>query len=146
MVNFCAARTSLIPSFVPIFSAGTIDEVSADKAYSGVDNYQAVADAGGTGFIAYKSNATGAAGGLFEKTLCKLLCFNLTCLVHEQEKLGIVPAFWKEDGTPALCKAEPLAIRNAVAVAPAKTEIEPVEEPMPTLAAFGGTFSAGWGV
>ncbi len=102
-------------------------------------------DAGGTGYIAFKSNATGACGGLFEKmlgyfrfqreeflghyhkrsnvestlsavkrkfgdsvmsrtdsamvneVLCKFLCHNLTRLIQEQETLGIVPVFWKDD-------------------------------------------------
>jgi transposase/predicted nucleic acid-binding Zn finger protein len=168
----------------------TIDEVSGDKAYASVDNYQAVVDAGGVGYMAFKSNTTGAAGGIFEKmfhyfqfqrdeflkhyhlrsniestfgavkklfgdsvrsktdtamvneTLCKLLCFNLTCLIHEQEKLGIAPVFWKDDGAPAVCKAEPLPIRNAVEVTPAPERA--TKEPaivIPT-----GTFVAGWGV
>ena len=102
-------------------------------------------DAGGTGYIAFKSNATGACGSLFEKmlgyfrfqreeflghyhkrsnvestlsavkrkfgdsvmsrtdsamvneVLCKFLCHNLTRLIQEQETLGIVPVFWKDD-------------------------------------------------
>lgn len=45
----------------------TIGEVSADKAYSGVENFETVAGCGGTCFIAFKSNATGAAGGTFGK-------------------------------------------------------------------------------
>lgn len=45
----------------------TIGEVSADKAYSGVENFETVAGCGGTAFIAFKSNATGAAGGTFQK-------------------------------------------------------------------------------
>jgi transposase len=45
----------------------TIDEMSADKAYASLENFEAVADCGGTGFIAFKSNHTGAVGGLFEK-------------------------------------------------------------------------------
>jgi hypothetical protein len=39
----------------------------ADKAYLSVENVEAIHDAGGTPFIAPKSNTTGAAGGLFEK-------------------------------------------------------------------------------
>lgn len=42
-----------------------IGEVSADKAYSGVENFEAVAGCGGTCFIAFESNAAGAAGGTF---------------------------------------------------------------------------------
>jgi transposase len=46
-----------------------IDEVSADSAYSSQENFQAVSSKGGTGFIAFKKNATGSIGGLFEKML-----------------------------------------------------------------------------
>ena len=59
------------PQFVPLLketaSGFSIGEVSADKAYASVENFEAVANCGGTGFIAFKKNATGAAGGHFEK-------------------------------------------------------------------------------
>ena len=45
----------------------TVKEVRADKAYASNEDFEAVHDAGGTGFIAFKSNTTGGAGGLFEK-------------------------------------------------------------------------------
>jgi hypothetical protein len=38
---------------------------------------------------------------MVNEVLCKLLCHNLTCLIHEQETLSIVPVFWPaepEDG------------------------------------------------
>lgn len=31
------------------------------------------------------------------EVLCKLLCQNLTCLIQEQEELGIAPIFWKDE-------------------------------------------------
>ncbi len=31
------------------------------------------------------------------EVLCKFLCHNLSCLIQEQETLGIVPVFWKEE-------------------------------------------------
>jgi hypothetical protein len=34
---------------------------------------------------------------MVNEVLCKLLCQNLTCLVQEQETLGIVPVFWKDE-------------------------------------------------
>jgi len=34
---------------------------------------------------------------MVNETLCKILCHNLTCLVQEQETLGIAPIFWKEE-------------------------------------------------
>jgi len=45
----------------------SLREVSADKGYSGVDNHEAIAKTGATPFIAFKVNATGEAGGVFEK-------------------------------------------------------------------------------
>jgi hypothetical protein len=34
---------------------------------------------------------------MVNEVLCKLLCHNLTCLIQEQETLGIVPVFWKDE-------------------------------------------------
>lgn len=137
------------PQFVPLVRETKtyfeIGEVSADKAYLSVENFEEVAKCGGQAFIAFKSNSTGAIGGAFEKafhyfqmrqeeymqhyhkrsnvestfsavkrkfgarvasknpvamvneTLCKFLCHNLTCLIMEQELLGIVPGFWKDE-------------------------------------------------
>jgi hypothetical protein len=34
---------------------------------------------------------------MVNEVLCKLLCQNLTCLIQEQETLGIVPVFWKDE-------------------------------------------------
>ncbi len=59
------------PQFVPLVKDTrkefTIGEVSADKAYSSLENFEAVAACGGTGYIAFKENATGGVGGLFQK-------------------------------------------------------------------------------
>jgi len=44
-----------------------VDEVSADKAYVSQESFETVADLGGTAYIPFKSNTTGALGGLFEK-------------------------------------------------------------------------------
>jgi len=44
-----------------------IGEVSADKAYGSLENFEAVANMGAQAFIAFKSNATGAVGGAYEK-------------------------------------------------------------------------------
>jgi hypothetical protein len=137
------------PQFVPLVKETRrhfeIDEISADKAYLSVENFEMTAQCGGQAYIAFKSNTNGLAGGLFEKAfhyfqfhqdeymakyhlrsnvestfsaikrkfgdsvmsktdtamvnevLCKFLCHNLSCLVMEQETLGIAPVFWKED-------------------------------------------------
>ena len=40
---------------------------------------------------------------MVNEVLCKFLCRNLTCLIQEQEKLGIAPIFWpKEECLPVL--------------------------------------------
>jgi hypothetical protein len=137
------------PQFVPLLQETgkhfVIGEMSADKAYASVENFEALAECGVTPYIPFKSNATGAAGGMFEKAfhyfqfnreaflaryhqrsnvestfsaikrkfghavrskcepamtnevLCKILCHNLTCLIQEQEALGIVPVFWQDE-------------------------------------------------
>ncbi len=34
---------------------------------------------------------------MVNEVLCKILCHNLSCLIQEQETLGIVPVFWKDE-------------------------------------------------
>jgi transposase len=137
------------PQFIPLVKETRrhfeISEMSADKAYASLDNFEEIAECGGQAYIAFKANATGGVGGMFEKAfhffqfnreeylghyhkrsnvestfsavkrkfgdavmsrsdvgmvnevLCKLLCHNLTCLIQEQETLGIVPVFWKDE-------------------------------------------------
>ncbi len=137
------------PQFVPLVKETArhfeIDEVSADKAYVSVENFEQVAECGGQAFIAFKSNNNGMAGGMLEKAFhffqfnqdeymaryhkrsnvestfssvkrkfgdsvmsksdvamanevyCKFLCHNLSCLIMEQETLGIAPVFWKDE-------------------------------------------------
>jgi transposase len=152
------------PQFVPLVKETRkgfkVDEVSADKAYVSVENFEEVASCGGQAFIAFKSNNTGMAGGHFEKAfhyfqfhqeeymtryhkrsnvestfsaikrkfgdsvmskndvaminevLCKILCHNLTCLIQEQETLGIVPVFWKDESVEQDVYADTLPISN----------------------------------
>jgi transposase len=45
----------------------TVKEVPADKGYSSVENIEAITAVGAAPYIAFKSNATGASGGLWEK-------------------------------------------------------------------------------
>jgi hypothetical protein len=35
--------------------------------------------------------------GMANEVLCKILCHNITCLIQEQETLGISPIFWKDE-------------------------------------------------
>jgi transposase len=44
-----------------------VKEVSADKGYSGRECHDAIAKVGATPYIAFKDNATGGVGGVFEK-------------------------------------------------------------------------------
>jgi hypothetical protein len=145
------------PQFVPLVKETRrhfeIGEMSADKAYASLENFEELAGCGAQAFIAFKTNATGGVGGSFERAfhyfqfnrdeflqryhkrsniestfsaikrkfgdsvmsraddamtnevLCKILCHNLTCLIQEQETLGIVPVFWKDerpDDAPAI--------------------------------------------
>jgi transposase len=130
------------PQFVPLVKETRrrfeIGEVSADKAYASLENFEEIAGCNGQAFIVFKSNTTGAIGGHFERAfhyfqfqredflkhyhkrsnvestfsavkrkfgdsvmsktdtgmvnevLCKILCHNLTCLIQEEEALGIV--------------------------------------------------------
>ena len=34
---------------------------------------------------------------MVNEVLCKIIGHNLTCLIQEQESLGIVPVFWKDE-------------------------------------------------
>jgi hypothetical protein len=63
--------TADCPQFVPLLAETaegfTIGEVSADKAYSSYENFEAVAGFGGEGFLAFKKDTTAQGGGTFEK-------------------------------------------------------------------------------
>jgi transposase len=63
-----AADTKQLPEMVKT-TAQTfkVREFSLDKAYGSQSNCEAIDAVGGTPFIAFKSNATGAIGGLYEK-------------------------------------------------------------------------------
>lgn len=145
------------PQFIPLVKETRrhfeIGEMSADKAYASLENFEAIAECDGQAFIAFKVNHTGAVGGMFEKAfhffqfhqeeymgryhkrsnvestfsaikrkfgdsvasktdvamvnevLCKILCHNLTCLIQEQETLGIMPIFWKDEEKETGCPA-----------------------------------------
>lgn len=58
----------LLPTLVEQTAANfKIEQVSADKGYSSRENHDAIAAVGATPYIAFKSNTTGAVGGLFQK-------------------------------------------------------------------------------
>jgi transposase len=70
------------PQFVPLVKATAenfaVGQVAADKAYATGENFQAVADCGGTGFLSFKSNTTGGVGGIYERM------YHLFCLCKEE--------------------------------------------------------------
>jgi transposase len=124
-----------------------IEECSADKAYAALENYAAIAAAGGTPYIAFRSNHNGSAGGLWERMFhlfslekdeflrhyhrrsnaestfsavkrlfgdsvrsktetamrnevyCKLVCYNITCVIHQAHELGIDYGYKLETGS-----------------------------------------------
>src|SRR5205085_6146128 len=59
------------PQFIPLVKETRrhfeVEEMSADKAYASLDNFEEVAACGGQAFIAFKAGTTGAVGGQFEK-------------------------------------------------------------------------------
>ncbi len=58
----------ILPSLVETTAKNfDVAEVSADKGYSSVDNTNAIVKHGAIPFIAFKTSATGASGGLWEK-------------------------------------------------------------------------------
>lgn len=70
-----------------------VEQVSADKAYSSLDNHQWVAAAGGTPFIAFKKNTVARFGGLFEK-MFHYFCFNREAfLEHYHKRSNVETAF-----------------------------------------------------
>lgn len=63
-----AADSPQFPGLIHATAKGfTVREAVADKAYAGKANFEAVDKVGGQFFPAFKSNATGAIGGSFEK-------------------------------------------------------------------------------
>jgi hypothetical protein len=70
-----------------------IGEVSADKAYGSLENFEAIAGFGGTGFIAFKANATGAKGGLYEKMYHYFLYRREEFLAHYHRRSNVESTF-----------------------------------------------------
>lgn len=63
-----AGDISQLPALVEATARNfRMEEVSADKGYSGRGSHDAIAKVGAVPYIAFKNNTTGAVGGLFEK-------------------------------------------------------------------------------
>ena len=68
-------------------------ELSADAAYSSQANMEAVAGVGGTPYIAFRDNTTGAAGGLFAK-MFHTYCLNKDdYLAHYHKRSNVESTF-----------------------------------------------------
>lgn len=90
-------NSSDAPQFPPLVKATakgfTIRQVSGDKAYSTVNNFQAVEDVGGTGYLAFKVNTTGEAGGIYER-MYHLFCLNKAdYLAHYHRRSNVESVF-----------------------------------------------------
>jgi transposase len=85
------------PQFKPLLetTAKTFDvkEVTADKAYCSGDNHDAVDALGGKLFAAFKSNTTGAVGGVFEKMFLHFLFNREGFLAHYHQRSNVESTF-----------------------------------------------------
>jgi hypothetical protein len=85
------------PQFKPLVQTTrerfTVRAVAADKAYASTENLEAVHDAGGTGFIAFKANTTGAVGGLFEKMFHYFQYQRAEFLAHYHQRSNVESTF-----------------------------------------------------
>jgi len=70
-----------------------VEEVDADKAYCSVDNHDAVASLGGTLYAPFKSNMTGAAGGVFEKMYLHFMLRREDFLQHYHQRSNVESTF-----------------------------------------------------
>lgn len=70
-----------------------VKEVSADAAYLSQENMEAVAESGGTPYIAFKENTTGGVGGLFAK-MFHYYCLNKDdFLAHYHKRSNVESTF-----------------------------------------------------
>lgn len=94
----------------------TLSEVAADKAYAGNANFEAVVKAGGTLYAAFRSNTTGAVGGLFGKAYHYFNLHREEFLTHYHRRSMIESTFSMVKrvlGDSVKAKTE-LAMRNEV--------------------------------
>ena len=85
------------PQLPPLVNATakafTVKEVTADKAYTSVENFEAVAALGGTLYAPFKTNHTGAAGGLFEKMFAQFMLYREDYLKHYHQRSNVESTF-----------------------------------------------------
>lgn len=71
----------------------TVKELSGDKAYSSVENVEAVFAAAGFPYLPFKANATGGAGGLWQELYCFFLLFRQEFLEHYHKRSNVEATF-----------------------------------------------------
>lgn len=85
------------PQFPPLVKATaknfTIRQVSGDKAYASVENFQVVDDCGGTAYLAFKRSATGAIGGVYER-MYHLFSLNKEEYLHHYHRRSNIESFF----------------------------------------------------
>jgi transposase len=106
----CGVRTNIVTAveigerytsdrafFVPMIEATAknfrIAEVSADKGYDGKTNTEAVMNMGAMPFIAFKSNATGSAGGAYQRMFHYFMYNREEFLKHYHKRSNVESTF-----------------------------------------------------
>jgi transposase len=89
-----AADSPQFPKLLEDTAKGfTIKEVPADKAYTTAEHFDAVDDLGGTLYAPFKSNSTGAAGGIFEKMYYRFMLHREDFLKHYHQRSNVESTF-----------------------------------------------------
>ena len=84
--NDCPLLPSLLDSTRKNFD---VKEVSADKGYSSAINHESIKQAGAMPYIAFKSNASGGVGGMFEKMFYYFLYKREDFLNHYHQRSNV---------------------------------------------------------
>jgi transposase len=93
-----------------------VNEVTADNAYASTENFQLFDDLGGKLYAAFKSNTTGAVGGLFEKAYHQF-CLNREEYMghyHQRSNAETVFSMMKRKHGDAVRSKNETAMRNEV--------------------------------
>src|SRR5262245_13395458 len=89
-----AADTKSLPYLVDTTAENfALREVLADKAYASARNYDAIGRYGATPFIAFKSNATGRGGRLWEKMFHHFSLYREDFLAHYHKRSNMESTF-----------------------------------------------------
>jgi Transposase DDE domain len=94
----------------------TIGQVSGDKAYASTENFQAVQDANGTGYLSFRSNATGGIGGIYER-MYHLFCLNKEGYLHKYHRRSNIESTFssvKRKFGDSVRSKTPTAMKNEV--------------------------------